>query len=220
MIVDCVSDLHGHLPRMEGGDLLIVAGDLTARDQPEEYEEFGEWLDAQPYSYKVVISGNHDNDLDVDIIQCFTNAIHLHDRATSFQGLKIFGSPWTPWFEGVNPRCQAYMLKEKDLQNKWKTIIPEDVDILVTHGPPYGILDEVKFNPDYHIKGQDRCVGDKALRNVTLDGTIYKKKKLHVFGHIHEQGGKFLDMSSCIFVNASIVNEDYKMVNKPVRIVL
>lgn len=35
MIIDCIADLHSHYPKLDGGDLLIVAGDLTDRDSLE-----------------------------------------------------------------------------------------------------------------------------------------------------------------------------------------
>ena len=61
MIIDVVSDLHGRYPILEGGDLLIVAGDLTASDKEVEYTKFDYWIDEQVYKKKIVISGNHDN---------------------------------------------------------------------------------------------------------------------------------------------------------------
>ena len=56
MIIDCISDLHGYYPELEGGDLLIVAGDLTARDDENEHEiEFAQWFLTQRYKYKIFI---------------------------------------------------------------------------------------------------------------------------------------------------------------------
>jgi len=60
-IIDCISDCHGHYPELEGGDLLIVAGDFTARDEPVEYLKFNQWLREQNYKKKILIAGNHDN---------------------------------------------------------------------------------------------------------------------------------------------------------------
>ena len=87
MIIDCISDLHGFYPKLEGADLLIIAGDLTKRDQPEEYLDFYEWLDAQPYKKKIVISGNHDNNIDPDSINCLRGCIYLQNSGTENDAL-------------------------------------------------------------------------------------------------------------------------------------
>ena len=143
MIIDCISDLHGFYPDLEGGDLLIVAGDLTSRDTKEQHIDFSMWLAAQNYSHKVVIAGNHDNRLILLGGPVKAPRLdYLLDSGTEFQGLKIWGSPWTKWFPQVNPKCSAFMLKTEDeLAEKWK-LIPDDIDVLVTHGPPHGILDK------------------------------------------------------------------------------
>lgn len=60
MIIDCISDLHGHFPSLEGGDLLIIAGDLTATHTPQELYQFNDWVKVQDYKKKVLIAGNHD----------------------------------------------------------------------------------------------------------------------------------------------------------------
>jgi Icc-related predicted phosphoesterase len=209
MIVDCIADLHGNFPILPGGDLLIIAGDLTARDTFQEHMEFAQWIAKQTYKLKVIIAGNHDMLMEDWHPMFLTELAYLKDSGCEFEGLKIWGSPWTPIFEGVNPHCKAFMLPEKKLKKKWDKI-PDNIDILVTHGPPHGILDS----------NGDECCGSISLRNATFDGTRFRKKKLHVFGHIHEEGGKRIDLSSGIFVNASIVNEHYLMVNEPVRVIL
>ena len=63
MIIDCISDLHGHFPDLRGGDLLLIAGDLTARDIEPEYFKFFDWLDEQKYRKKILIAGNHDMEI-------------------------------------------------------------------------------------------------------------------------------------------------------------
>lgn len=220
--VTMISDLHGHYPKLPGGDLLIVAGDLTARDLPKERHMFLQWFAEQDYRKKIWIAGNHDNSLvglKFDRIKD-DSAEYLCDSGTEFEGLKIWGSPWSLKFPGMNPQCMAFTCDtEEELEDKWE-LIPEDVDILVTHSPPYGILD---FN------GREHC-GSSSLRNYTLNGNKFNKKKLHVFGHIHENGGnttdycfprsKSLGLCSGLFVNASHVNENYKPVNAPITIEL
>lgn len=209
MIIDCIADLHGEYPKLEGGDLLIVTGDLTASDRAFQFVEFFLWLDKQPYRKKVLIAGNHDQLLQ-DIVptpdSLPENIGYLCDSRSEFEGLKIWGSPWSLWFEGINPHCTAFTGSEKELAAKF-ALIPDDVDILITHTPPYDILDESK-------RGEN-C-GSKEL----LKAVLKVKPHLHVFGHIHERGEQVLKIGNTQFVNCSIMNEEYDAVNKPVRIEL
>ena len=218
MIIDCISDLHGAFPQLDGGDLLIVAGDLTACDTFKEQGVFAGWLSMQNYTKKIFISGNHDNTLlgikPYDFVS--DNISYLCDTGTEFEGLKIWGSPWSLWFHGINPHCKAFTGKEKDLQKKWR-IIPADTDILISHSPPYGILDSI--TPRLCEIG-DLNVGSVSLRNLVTSVGMLPNLKLHVFGHIHEHGGKMVDTCIVKFVNASIMNEYYEPVNKPVRVII
>ena len=209
MIIDCISDLHGYHPKLEGGDLLIVAGDLTGDDKEQSYQKFYQWLDASPYEKKIVIAGNHDNNICTEEIECLRNCIYLCDSGTELEnGLKIWGSPWTKTFEGMNPKCKAFTIDtEEELAIKF-SLIPDEIDILITHMPPLDIFDKT-------FKGKH--VGSSSLRETVISRI---KPKLHVFGHIHECGGKLLDTVTTKFINASIVNEHYEHVNKPVRIIL
>lgn len=226
MIVDCVSDLHGHYPELEGGDLLIVAGDLTASSTSFEYGEFSAWLNEQNYRKQIYIAGNHDTFLEKHrpiINEVCPNAKYLCDSGTEFEGLKIWGSPWTKTFEGINPHCKAFTVDtEEGLAEKWK-LIPDDVDILITHSAPWGMMDLL---PSVH-----RRVGSTSLLKRLNVGGL--KPKVHVFGHIHEGYGYDhveiclksspkirLKKISCKFVNASHVNEHYEPVNKPIRVIL
>jgi Icc-related predicted phosphoesterase len=217
MIIDCIADLHGHYPKLEGGDLLIVAGDLTARDVPYQYMEFALWLDKQKYKRKILIAGNHDNNLHRmnNLFEAVTNLTYLCDSSTEAQGLKIWGSPWTKTFLGMNPHCKAFTVEtEEELAEKW-ALIPNDIDILVTHSPPFTIKDGK--NPDQNLGSTSLM---KRISNVNL--------KLHVFGHIHEGYGlqdmRWLKLKNgfngAVYINCSHVNERYQPVNKPVRIEL
>lgn len=239
MLIDCVSDLHGHYPELEGGDLLIVAGDLTAREKPEEYLYFQTWLADQNYKKKIVIAGNHDNRLTkIDgfgLSVLLGNCDYLCDSGTEFETfgdgkpewgssrvlngsyfkqttkLKIWGSPWTKRFEGMNPHCMAFTVDtEEELMKKWE-LIPYDTDILITHSPPYGIKDKT-------VDG--RFVGSETLSSYV--GGMKPPPKLWVWGHIHESYGRDMVIrgADCIMLNASHVNEHYKPVNKPIRVEL
>lgn len=215
MIIDCISDLHGHYPQLEGGDLLIVAGDLLARDEYEELDYFIRWLEVQNYKKKIVIGGNHDSQLVRNPNWLQSRSIeYLCDSGTEFEDLKIWGSPWTKTFPNVNHHCKAFTIDtEEELAIKF-SLIPDDIDILITHSPPYRIFDRVKR---YNSIGKySENVGSIFLRNKAMQ----IKPKLHIFGHIHEWGGRVFDSTITKFVNASIMDGMYDPVNKPVRIEL
>lgn len=217
MIITCISDLHGFYPKLEGGDLLIVAGDLTARDTVDEHDEFSLWLHNQDYKKIVMIAGNHDNYLQRKPLYTWNHQRieYLCDSGTEFEGLKIWGSPWTKTFEGMNPKCKAFTKETEDeLAEKW-ALIPDDTGILITHSPPYGILDKVNIRFYNGMPNREDRVGSQTL----LEHSLRVEPLLHVFGHIHEGYGE-QEYIGCRYVNASHVNERYKPVNKPIRIEL
>jgi len=231
MIIDCISDLHGHYPKLEGGDLLIVAGDLTSDDRIPSWKAYYDWLQDQDYKKIVYIAGNHDNFLThalssheadkLELDRGDPKMEYLCDSGTEFGGLRIWGSPWTKRLPGMNPNCMAFTVDtDEELAEKWARI-PEDVDILVTHCPPFAIMDEVQSYYDKQIE----YVGSYSL----LKKIEKIQPRLMVFGHIHECYGKMTAENlqiiknlcpNTIFVNASHVNERYEPVNKPLRIIL
>jgi Icc-related predicted phosphoesterase len=229
MIIDCISDLHGFKPLLEGGDVLIVAGDLTAKHSFKEFCDFFEWFESQKYTLKILIAGNHDRLIETGEFHVKAwlndNTQYLDDSGTEIESvtkcnrLKVWGSPWSLWFDGINPRCKSFTCKESELEKIYAKI-PDDVDILITHQPPFGILDGLDG-----VDGSDFHVGSHSLL-AELENRI--KPKLHVFGHIHEKGGQKLifkrpgygDENNTICINASVVNEKYKHVNKPMRVIL
>lgn len=213
MIIDCIGCLHGARPKLEGGDLLIVTGDLTRRDEPNEYAEFVIWLQAQKYSKKIVIAGNHDN-----FIYQYANwadiadlgFIYLCDSGAEFQGLKIWGSPWTSRFDGINPNtCAFTRANDEEITPRFQ-MIPDDVDILITHSPPFTIRD--KITNGYQV-------GSPSLMAMHI---CRLRPKLWAFSHIHEgygEEGPYV-WNDTRYVNCSIMNEHYQPVNAPIRIVL
>lgn len=215
MDITCVSDLHGHYPELEGGDLLIVAGDLTALDILAQLLGFFRWIRRQRYRKKVVVGGNHDNLLDKGVpltvleeIECVCS--YLCDSGTEFEGMKIWGSPWTRTFEGMNPHCKAFTLDTEDALAKKFELIPADVDILVTHSPPFTILDMTE---------DGRQVGSTALM-AQHAGRL--RPKLWVFGHIHDSHGTAgpYEWNNTKYVNASHMDARYAPVNTPIRVIL
>lgn len=223
MIVDCIADLHGHYPKLDGGDLLIVAGDLTGTDSVDEHDEFEDWLECQPYRKIVFIAGNHDNFVQARHFDYLyksairSKAEYLCDSGTDFEGLEIWGCPWTKTFWDMNPTCKAFTVDTEDeLMEKFDQITGCP-DILITHSPPYGILDGIPMED-----GSVFHAGSKSLLSY-LKNVL--RPKLHVFGHIHEGYGKeqvfaTYDQKMMDSVNASLVNEHYRPVNKPIRIIL
>ncbi|NWU80930.1 MPPD1 protein, partial [Onychorhynchus coronatus] len=184
-------------------------------------------LGSLPYEYKIVIAGNHeltfDQEFMADLIKqdfyyfpsvsklkpesyenvqsLLTNCIYLQDSEVTVRGFRIYGSPWQPWFYGWGfnlPRGQA-------LLEKWN-LIPDGIDILITHGPPLGFLDWVP-------KKMQR-VGCVELLN-TVQRRI--QPRLHVFGHIHEGYGVMAD-GTTTYVNASVCTVNYQPLNPPIVI--
>ncbi len=182
--------------------MLIHAGDFTVDFPPiSEIDDlifFNRWLEKQPYRYKILIAGNHDFIFQKDYStakQIITHAIYLQDSGIEIDGLKFWGMPWTPPFMNW-----AFMAADKQMK-RYTDIIPDDIDVLITHGPPYGIMDKVGRNN----------VGCKNL----LQTVKRVKPKAHIFGHIHEGYGT-LSMDGITFVNAASLNEWYDPANKPI----
>lgn len=206
MKVVLISDTHGEHRKVDvpKGDLLIHAGDSMSDGWDwGELRDFIQWFEEQEHRHKILIAGNHDWLFEKYLVSikelCKAADIHyLLDESISIGKLKIYGSPWQPEFYGW-----AFNLpRGKQLAEKWARI-PDDVDILVTHGPPYGKRDWV------HPVRRPQNLGCLDLAN-RLDSI---HPIIHVFGHIH--GGYGITEGSTTFVNASIMDEAYRPVNAP-----
>jgi predicted phosphohydrolase len=172
--------------------------------RPEEIARFDAWLAGLPHRHKVVIAGNHDFLFEGEperARRLLPSAIYLRDEGVELDGFRFWGSPWQPWFHdwAFNlPRGPA-------LAAKW-ALIPARTDVLLTHGPPHGILDRT-------VAGEP--VGCEEL---TL-ALARVRPRLHVFGHIHEAYGR-LERDGTLFVNASNLDVHYRPVQAPVVIEL
>lgn len=208
MRVICCADTHLATPDLPKGDLLVIAGDLTYQGSAQEYLMVKEWFKKIKYDFPLGIyycSGNHDFNpiLGKSLLLEATNA---NDRTYTFQGSKkIHFCPWVPTYGSW-----AFMKSEKELEEVYAGI-PDGLDLLVTHGPPYGILDQNRRG--------DLC-GSKAL--LARLETMKASPKHHVMGHIHKHydGVKHINHGvvekfGTKFYNVSIMNEDYAPVNKP-----
>lgn len=204
MRVVCLSDTHlRHAElRVPDGDLLLLAGDVTRRGSLPELEEVDAWLATLPHPHKVLVAGNHDFGFETDPAAArarLGHAAYLEDQELTLGGLRIWGSPWQPvFFDWAFNLPRGVPLREK-----WD-LVPAGIDVLLTHGPPRGILDRT-------ARGED--VGDDDL----LAAVLRVRPRLHVFGHIHESHGTVV-RDGVTFVNAACCDLRYRPTQPPIVI--
>ena len=213
MRIVCISDTHNCNEQISvpEGDILIHSGDATIKGTDQEVIKFLYWFSSLPHEYKVFIAGNHDWLFQTEAIFARTliaesKIIYLRDSSTTVDGLAIYGSPWQPRFYDW-----AFNLNRgPEIAEKW-AMIPEDTDILITHGPPHGILDEVenKFGDSHEGCEELR----KRVEHIAEGGRL----RLHVFGHIHSGYGVHEEFG-VRFVNASVCDEEYQPTQPPIVI--
>lgn len=220
MRIVAISDTHSQhkavTDDLPGGDLLIHAGDWTSGGYKFEIKDFLKWIHNRTFDFDYVtyIAGNHDR-LVEDSPSKFRELLnekfpnkhsikYLQDEEIEVdfmndEKVKIYGSPWQPEFHDW-----AFNLKRggDEIWEKWQAI-PEDTDILVTHGPPFSRLDLSLYG--------HRNVGCELL-NMRVQ-TI--KPKIHIFGHVHSSYGYSFD-GNTHYINACVLNEQYKYKNKPI----
>ena len=211
-----ISDTHTKHDKVSGfltgGDLLVHAGDLTGRGYITEIENFMKWYDnINNYDTKVFIAGNHDFGFQDDnqklrgLLTGYKTIDYLEDELMMVGGdyedmIKIWGTPWQPEFHNW-----AFNLpRGEKLKEKWD-MIPMNTDILITHGPPLGKLDYVRYS--------NENVGCEELMKRVEE----VKPKIHVFGHIHEGYGYVFD-GNTHFINAAVLNGRYEFRNKPITV--
>jgi len=200
---------------LPGGDILIHAGDFMSSGYGSyEAEEFFKWFDGiNNYDTKIFIAGNHDRIMEdepewvqrtlpgyktIEYLQDEDKSLYYIDKDSS---IKLYGSPWQPEF------CNwAFNLPRngEEMKARWDAI-PDNTDILITHGPPFGYQDIPG--------GHSIRVGCEMLR-YRVDEI---KPKIHVFGHIHEGYGYVFD-GNTHYINAAVLNGRYEFKNKPVNV--
>ena len=219
MKIISISDTHTMHGRVDvpDGDILIHSGDATFHGYEKEVREFGEWFRNQPHKYKIFVAGNHDTSFEDTPIQarqwffdtkttdptklCTRNGvIYLQEQSVTLtvdgEDVVIYGAPHQPWFHNW-----AFNVKTTgELKAIWDKI-PKGTDILVTHGPPYGIRDLSSMNV--------KC-GCRELKKAI--GKI--RPKLHICGHIHEGYG-VEQWAGTLIANSSVCNVSYDPVNDP-----
>src|SRR5579885_429050 len=195
MRIVCIADTHGlesMLAPLPTGDVLVVAGDFTNHGTSQDIKFFSQWLKNQLFTHKLVIAGNHDTSFEYDPYMAramLRQCTYLEDSGVTIQGVHFYGTPWQ--LEFMN---WAFNLpRGKKLKEKWE-MIPNNTDVLITHCPPFGILDFAYYSNAH--------VGDKNL----LERVKQIKPKVHIFGHIHEGYGK-VEQDGTVFINASVSDE-------------
>jgi len=192
MNITPISDTHALHAELDipAGDIFIFAGDMTHCRTARDVEDFNRFLGRLPHEHKIVIGGNHDHRLARDLQKAkalLSEAIYLEDEEVEVAGVKIYGAPWQPLFN--DRACDAFALQRGEaLRKKWD-LIPDDVDILVTHTPPAGILDQ-----DGPV-----CHGCSDLTAAVLR----VKPRYHVFGHVHSRHG-MVKSNGTRFINCNI----------------
>lgn len=217
MKISALSDMHGELPPVPSCDLCLIAGDLCpATDHSIHFQEywletvFNRWLKDIDAKKKIFIAGNHDFIFQKrpDLIRKMKFAgTYLEDSETEYEGLKIYGTPWQPYFYDW-----AFNLYEDDLEKKWEKI-PQDTDIIVVHGPPHGYGDlapRVIKDENEQEWPSGECTGSPSL----LKKITEIKPKLVIYGHIHEGYGQWL-LDNTILANVSVLNGQYVMTRPP-----
>ncbi len=217
MKITFISDTHNKhkdiTEDLPGGDLLIHAGDISSMGYKHEIQQFCKWFDSLTnYSVVVFIAGNHDFGFEkrpeetMEIVNSYKWITYLQDSVLHFASenieiANIYGSPWQPEFHNW-----AFNLPKNglELEQKWNDI-PDNTDILITHGPAFGYLDT--------IMGQYDNLGCELLTKRIK--TI--KPKIHVCGHIHSGYGYVFD-GDTHFINASVLDEQYQYTQKPLTV--
>jgi Icc-related predicted phosphoesterase len=218
LTIVALSDTHGLHRQMThpvpDGDILVHAGDFCGHGRMQEVNDFAEWLGAMPHRHKLVTPGNHDRPVEAQESACRrlfeAHGIQLLIGDTAeVEGLRIFGSPYTPTFRNW------HFMRDRGaaIRAEWRAI-PDDADLVITHGPAYGNGDLAPSwmgQPPSHVGCFELLA---RLRDV--------KPRLHIFGHIHGGYGATIsdEIPGTRFFNASVCTEAYRPTNAPHRVEL
>lgn len=224
MKIVCISDTHMSGMPLRGypeADVLIHSGDATYRGREEEVRHFAKELSKhledsrhhRGYKQVIFVPGNHDWLFEKDEplarkIMTDHGITTLINESYSVDGFKIWGSPVTPPFHGW-----AFNWEDQRRYDLWESI-PQDTDIIVTHGPPRFIRDEVREYMKVKHCGCEHLA--QRIKSMRLEG---KGPSLHVFGHIHEGYG-VTEQWGTKFVNPSIMDGGYRSSNLPILVEL
>lgn len=206
MKVVFISDTHSYHDQLKSlkGDMIIHAGDVSKRGSIYEIEDFLNWFKSLDFKHKIFIAGNHDfffeEAIKYEIQMLIPKGVtYLNDSGVKIDNLNIWGSPIQPWFNN----WAFNKMRGEEIKSHWD-LIPNNTDILVTHGPPFEILDQT-------------IIGESVGCEDLLEKVSAVKPKIHVFGHIHESYG-LLDLNDTKFINASVLDVGYNFSNLPVEL--
>lgn len=214
----CISDTHTKHREVEkdliDADIIVHAGDICSHGYyHQEIVDFLDWYSSlKQYQYKILIAGNHDrlfetNATDVqNILNKYPEIDYLQNSGINRGGVNFWGSPYQPRFFNwaFNKDRGA------DIKREWDKI-PDNIDVLITHGPPKGHGDKVMsawYNPIENVGCED-----------LLNRVNEIKPKYHIFGHIHDGYGQTSN-DDTTFINASMLDDNYKYSHKPILIQL
>jgi Icc-related predicted phosphoesterase len=211
MLLCIISDTHNKHKRIKNlpnADVIIHCGDMTSMGYEHEIISFLKWFSKlSQYKYKIFVAGNHDWLFEKNGLLARSlvpdNVIYLEDNGIEIEGKYFYGSPVQSPFENW-----AFNRPEEKLKQHWEAI-PDNVDVLITHSPPYGFGDYTPMTKDH--------VGSPSLREEVLTRV---KPTVHCYGHIHDGYGIRVveNTTPTLFVNASILNDDYIRTYDPILI--
>ncbi len=184
------------------GDVLIYAGDFTMFNRSlRAIEDFNAWLGELPHRHKIVVPGNHEFFLESDPSRrsLLHNATVLINEGVEVHGLRIWGTPVTPLRGG------AFGMSSAEDRRRLYGQIPVGTDILISHGPPHGILDSAPES------------GFHSGCTELFDAVMRLRPKLHIFGHIHGAYG-IHETSDTIFMNAALLGPDGDIDRSPLAL--
>jgi len=202
-----ISDSHGYHDKLRipsGIDIVMHGGDGSNARVPSmnapEMDRFLKWYDSLYMEHKIMIGGNHDTALEVGMVDIPDGITLLYNQMAVIDGLKVYGSPYSPRYGRWGYMLNRY---SEELENNWN-LIPDNLDILITHSPPHGVLDS------NYVENVGCELLAKRLENINVS--------VHMFGHIHEQAGQILKgrYDSTLYVNAAVVTFESGYINNGV----
>lgn len=206
MKIICISDTHNKHEDLilPDGDCIVHAGDFTEAGTKKETTNFLEWYSSTPYKHKILIAGNHDFYLQKKsskLEQFIPSNIHyLEDTGVSIEDINFWGSPYTP---GDNSWAFTKD-RGRPISQHWSKI-PAITNILITHTPPFGTLDEVD---------NKSMIGCKNLKERLSKLNISH----HIFGHVHNDYGK-VKREKTTYVNSSSLDQSHRIINHPISFI-
>ena len=225
VIISDTHNLHNELD-LPVGDVLIHCGDYSYSGQDNEVISFLTWMQEQTKKYRLVIGGHGNHELGP-----YEDREHFNELKTVFAPdviwphMRVFTDPVTslnfffsPYVTTINGRC-AFEASPSEYQEIVKRI-PDNVDILISHGPPFNILDTfVRHSIDWDSQQNDYAHTSREFKigsKVLAERIKEIEPKLVCFGHCHENGGQTVEIDGTIYVNGAVLNENYEIANEPV----